>query len=239
MKAIFLALLLAAAATLHIGSDAAYAQTQPEVKPEFLQQLRQALRENPEIVIEAANAAQSRAEARKRVEQEQAVSPVRAELTAASTPGLVMGNPKGNFSVIEFLDYNCVYCKKSHSEVSGLISEDNNVRVIIMMRPILGPSSTTLARFAIAAQMQGKFSQANSALLSTTRSDATDQTLENISQTIGMNWPRAKEDMNSKAVTDLLVVHDKYAERIRVSGTPFFITPTKVIPGAATKDQLR
>lgn len=239
MKTKLTVMLFAAAATLNLGSYVAYAQTQPAASPEFVQQLRAALRENPEIVLEAATAAQQRAEARQRAEQEQAVGPVRTELSAASTPGLVLGNPKGTFNVIEFLDYNCGFCKKSHTEVSARIAGDSNVRVVMMMRPILGPSSKTLARFALAADLQGKFSEVNSALLSGTRNDASDAALEALSKSVGMDWARAKTDMSGKAVTDRLGVHEKFAERIRVSGTPFFITPTKVIPGAVTKDQLR
>lgn len=239
MKTKLTVMLFAAAASLNLGSYVAYAQTQPAASPEFVQQLRAALRENPEIVLEAATAAQQRAEARQRAEQEQAVGPVRTELSAASTPGLVLGNPKGTFNVIEFLDYNCGFCKKSHGEVSARIAGDSNVRVVMMMRPILGPSSKTLARFALAADLQGKFSEVNSALLSGARNDASDTALEALSKSVGMDWARAKTDMGGKAVTDRLGVHEKFAERIRVSGTPFFITPTKVIPGAVTKDQLR
>ena len=239
MKDKAIALLFAAAAILPISSYTAYAQTQPAVSPEFMQQLRAALRENPELVLEAATAAQQRAEARQRAEQETAVGPVRTELTAASTPGLILGNPKGKFNVVEFLDYNCGFCKKAHAEVSARIAGDKDVRVVMMMRPILGASSKTFARYALAADLQGKFSEVNSALLSGPRNDGSDAALETLSKTLGIDWAQAKTDMNGKVVTDRLAVHEKYAERIRVSGTPFFITPTKVIPGAVTRDQLR
>lgn len=231
--------LFLAAATLPLGAYVAHAQTQTATAsdPAFTAKLRKALQENPEMVLEAAQAAQERIQARQRQEQEAAIAPVRAELTAKDTVGVVIGNPNGSDSYIEFLDYNCGFCKRSHPEVKAKLAEDNDARMVMMMRPILGPSSVTLAKYALAADIQGKFVEADDALM-TEKVDGSDAQLEQLSNRIGIDWAKARADMNGQAVADRLARHEEYAERIAVRGTPFFITPTKIIPGAVTKEQL-
>lgn len=239
MKTKTIAAMFLAAATLPIGGYAVHAQAQTSQAsdPEFMAKLRAALNENPEIVLEAAQAAQERMQVRQRAEQEAAIGPVRTELSAQDTVGVVIGNPNGTENIIEFLDYNCGFCKRSHPEVIAKINEDPNARVILMMRPILGPSSTTLAKYALAADMQGKFMAADEALM-TERNDGSDAQLAALSAKIGVDWTKARTDMNGEAVATRLAKHEEYAERISVRGTPFFITETKIIPGAVTKDQL-
>ena len=239
MKTKTIAALFLAAAMLPVGGFVAHAQAQTSQAsdPEFMAKLRAALKENPEIVLEAAQAAQQKMQVRQRAEQEAAIAPVRAELTAKNTVGVVIGNPNGSQSFVEFLDYNCGFCKRSHPEVMAKIAQDKNTRFVMMMRPVLGPSSITLAKYALAADMQGKFLAADEALM-TGRNDGSDAQLEALSKQIGVDWNKARTDMNGEAVATRLAKHEEYAERIAVRGTPFFITPTKIIPGATTKEQL-
>ena len=43
----------------------------------------------------------------------------------------VVGNAKGDVTVIEFFDYNCPYCKKAFHEVAQLVDKDKQVKLII------------------------------------------------------------------------------------------------------------
>ena len=67
-----------------------------------------------------------------------------------------MGPDNAKHTVIEFFDYFCGYCKKIHPELINLANSRDDVRVVFLQHPILNESSNVIARFAIAANMQGK-----------------------------------------------------------------------------------
>ena len=68
-----------------------------------------------------------------------------------------MGNPAGDVTIIEFFDYNCHYCKQVFPEIKSLTETDKNLKVIFKDFPILGPTSEVAAKWALAAQAQGKY----------------------------------------------------------------------------------
>ncbi|MAM37917.1 MAG: hypothetical protein CL949_05315 [Erythrobacter sp.] len=243
------ALLLAAPVTMALAATCAIvpstpAKAQPAtddataLDPAFLEKLRVALREHPELVVIAS----SEHERRQREEQmkmlTQRADAARADLSKADTIGLVMGNPAGSQTYIEFLDYRCGFCKRAHDEVNQLIADSNDARIVAIMRPILGPDSETLARFAMAAEKQGKFVQANNYLYENeVASD--DAGLQQAAEAIGADWAKLRTAMTSADVTARLAEHTRIGDELEVHGTPFFITPTKVHPGYVPFDQLK
>ena len=62
----------------------------------------------------------------------------------------VGGNPDGQFTVVEFLDYQCGFCRRAQPEVTELLSSDGDIRLIVKEMPILGPGSELAARAAVA-----------------------------------------------------------------------------------------
>lgn len=243
------ALLLAAPVTMALAATCAIvpstpARAQPATEqaaaldPVFLEKLRVALREHPELVVIAS----TEHERRQREEQmemlTQRANAARADLSKADTIGLVMGNPAGSQTYIEFLDYRCGFCKRAHDEVNQLISDNNDTRIVAIMRPILGPESETFARFAMAADAQGKFAQANNYLY---ENDVTpdDAGLQQAAEAIGADWAQLRTAMTSADVSARLAEHTRIGDELEVHGTPFFITPTKVHPGYVPFDQLK
>lgn len=221
---------------LQVAGYAAYAQ-QSKSDPEFMAKLEAALRERPELVLQAAGLAQQKQQAAQQAVAEKAAVEVRKQFAGDGMPGYVIGNPKGTATFIEFLDYRCGYCKRAHTEVEKLVSENPQARFVMVMRPILGPQSETLARFAMAAAEQGKFREAHNYLYEH-NVDPTDAGFEAASQAIGIDWAKAKAAMTSASLTARLAANNAIAEKLNVNGTPFFITPKKVFPGATTADAL-
>lgn len=229
-----LALAVIGAAALAFGGVAA-AQTAPDAQ--FNEKLRQALLANPQFIIDAMNAAQAKQQAAQQAELNSRVGNLRPTLFAKSTPGIVLGNPNGTQNLVEFLDYRCGYCQKMHQPVNDLVNENRNARVILLMRPILGPDSEVLARFALAANLQGKFKAVHDYLYSV-QVKADDAGLAEAARITGVNWAKAKVDMTGPVVSDRLAKNIAIAEQLQVQGTPFFVTPTTVIPGATDKANL-
>src|SRR5215218_4653927 len=115
----------------------AYLETHPEVIREALQEL------------EHRQAVEAQTATKKKIGE-------RAKEIYRASGDLVLGNPKGKITVVEFFDYNCGYCKKAIPEVEKLIQSDKDVRVVIKEFPILGPGSVFAAKAALASRSQGK-----------------------------------------------------------------------------------
>lgn len=217
------------------------AQQATPVDPKFVAQLREALRQNPEILFEAAAIGQQKQRDSQLAQQNAKVENLRPTLFAKQPFGSVIGNANGTTTVVELLDYACPFCKRAHTLVDKIADEDKNVRFLIVQRPVLGPESETLARFALAAELQGKFRAAHDALYDKFGDDhqthSTDDNLREVAQKAGVDFDRAKRDMSSDAVTQKLQRHNSIADQMGVSGTPFFVTQKSVIPGAPQSEQ--
>ena len=80
----------------------------------------------------------------------------------------VLGNPKGDVTVVEFFDYQCPYCKKIHPMVEKVVREDANVRLVLKDWPVFGGASIFAAQAVLGAAQMGKYEPAMEALMKTT-----------------------------------------------------------------------
>ena len=115
-------------------------------------EIRLYLLENPEIIMEAVDLL--------RKKEQQAVIQSDFELVIRNEKAIfedgfsfIGGNPNGDITLVEFVDYRCGYCKKAHNEVEKLLSADKNIRFVIKEFPILGEDSLELSKFALAVKI--------------------------------------------------------------------------------------
>ncbi len=208
-------------------------------KEQFGQQVREYLLENPEVIIEAINI----------LEQRNALAEAQAdqELVAANADELfndgyswVGGNPDGDLTLVEFMDYRCGYCRRAVPEVAELLSEDGNIRLIIKEFPILGDASVMSSRFAIATKHvagDDAYKQVHDALMEF-GGEPTEVTLRRISDGLGLDSDAIIEAMNSDQVTDEINQTRELARRMNISGTPSFVLGTEMLRGYLTADQM-
>lgn len=84
---------------------------------------------------------------------------------AAQSPASpVLGNPRGDVTILEFSDYQCVDCKRSQPTIERLLQEDSGLRIELKEFAFLGPVSVTGARAALASQKQGRYAAFHTAL---------------------------------------------------------------------------
>lgn len=223
-------------AAVTVASAPLAAQNAPvKVDPNIRAQVIQILKNEPELVLIAAQAAQDKQRNAQQAAQNARVEGSRSVLLGAANFGPVLGNPKGKVVAAEFLDYRCGYCKRANPLIESIIAGNKDVRFIAVMRPVLGPDSETLARFALAASLQGKFAQVHHALYEKfggQPNPANDDNLRAIAAQTGLDFDRAKKDMTGDEVVAILEKHQKMAEQLAVNGTPFFVTEKTVMPGA-------
>ncbi len=224
------------------------ANVTPEQKKAMEQIIHDYLLSNPEVLLEASQALQQKQQTAMQNEAKSAISQNSSGLLSETLA--VAGNPKGDVTLIEFFDYQCIHCKKMKPVVAELIKKDSNLRVIFKEFPIFGKTSEIASRAAMAAAMQGKYMQMQEALLKVDKHLDKEIVLET-AKSIGLNMAKLQTDMDSKAVTDVLDANRQLAEKMHLMGTPAFIvlsTPagqfkegseTAFIPGAASEEALQ
>jgi protein-disulfide isomerase len=64
----------------------------------------------------------------------------------------VVGATDADVTIVEFLDFNCPYCKRFAPTLQSLLAEDHRIAVVYKDWPILGDVSVYAARSALAAR---------------------------------------------------------------------------------------
>ncbi len=186
------------------------------------------LLESPEILPEMAEAYRSQEAAKQ-------LASVRDEVVAPF-PGAVLGNPNGTRLLVEFTDYNCPYCEASLEDVTRLIAEDPELKVVVREWSIFDGSEIA-ARMALAAAMQGKYPEFHEAMFRL--GPASPETVEAAARAAGLDLERAQADAASDAVSVELARNLSLAQQLGFSGTPAWVTGNTVIGGAVGFDALK
>lgn len=227
------ALLLAAAIPAAAPAFDLAAMT-PEEREAFRAEVRSYLLENPEVLVEAINIL----EARKR-EVQAAADTSLIDLHAAAIfedgHSWVGGNPDGDITLVEFMDYRCGYCRQAFAEVAELLDTDGNIRFIVKEYPILGEQSVAAARFAIAVhQIHGDatYEAVHNALM-TLRADITPESLTRLAETLGLDPAPILARMEGPEVTAVIEENRALGNLMQISGTPTFVLDDRMLRGYA------
>ena len=132
--------------------------------------------------------------------QKSAVTALSPELIKAEN-GIVLGNPSGDVTLVEFFDYNCGYCKKDLAEVQSVVAQDPNLKVVMKEWPIFGPDSEFAAKAAMAAARQGKYWALHQALFAN-EGHVDQAVVEKLAKSVGIDVAKMKADMADKAIAD-------------------------------------
>lgn len=222
----------AAAMDLTELSDAERAQFRAEV--------RAYLMENPEVIMEAVDALREK-EANAQAQADVDLVSVNAKAIFDDGYSWVGGNPEGDITLVEFLDYRCGYCKKAHDELAKLLKKDGNIRLIVKEFPILGEQSVLASRFAVAVkQVAGddSYKAMNDALMAF-RGDVTPASLRRMASTFGLDMDAIEAVMDSDAVTQEIAETRALAQRLQITGTPTFVMKDELLRGYLPYDQMK
>ena len=145
----------------------------------------------------------------------------------------VAGNPNGDITLVEYFDFQCPYCRKTHADLQKLLKEDGKLRIVYKDWPILGDVSVEAARLVQAARFQGKFMQAHDALMDY-KGRLTAANLTEVLVSAGIDGEKLKADLaaNEAAIKETLARNNSQAEAFGFNATPSFIIGTFRVPGA-------
>ena len=239
----FLALSLAAAGALGPAAGPAAAEGLEDMtaaeRASFREEVRAYLLENPEVLMEAIGVLEQR-QAEAQSEGEAQVLAERMDEIARDDWSWVGGNPEGDVTVVEFLDYRCGYCKRAFPEVAELIEGDGDIRFVVKEFPILGPQSELGARFAIAVLQQegdAAYSAVHDALM-LQREDITEDGLRALAEDQGLDADAVMGGMDAPEVTEVIARNRALAQDLQINGTPSFVIGDQMLRGYVPVDAM-
>jgi len=152
-----------------------------------------------------------------------------------------IGNPKGEATLVEFFDYNCHFCKGALPDITRLLKDDPNLKLVLKDFPVLGPGSVEAANVASAVrnQLQGdRFWQFHTRLLSTHGPVGKAEALA-VAKELGVDMDRLARDMQAPNANSGILEVAHLADALQITGTPSFVVGQDVVVGAVGYDQLK
>lgn len=157
-----------------------------------------------------------------------------------SDKSFVGGNPDGEFTVVEFLDYRCGYCKRAHPEVAELINRDPNIRYVIKELPILGEESVLASRYAIAVQLlagDDAYYDVHNTLMEF-QGNISEASLSRMSDAFGLDHDAVAQAMNGPDVAEVIAENRALANALAITGTPSFVFEDQMLRGYVPLNQM-
>ena len=206
----------------------------------FQKEVRDYLIAHPEVLVEAMDALQAQQQAQQAVNDKQIVADNQAALLQDAN-SWVGGNPDGDITVVEFMDYRCGYCRKAFAEVEELVKADGNIRFVVKEFPILGEDSVISSRFAVAVRrLHGDeaYKKAHDALIAL-RGQPDQANLAKLASDLGLDANAIFAEMQSDEVTNIIKANHAMADKLQISGTPTFVVGDQVIRGYMPLDAMQ
>lgn len=212
----------------------------PEQREAFRAEVREYLLDNPEVIMEAVNALETKQAEQQAAADDQLVSS-NADMLFDDGYSWVGGNPDGDVTIVEFSDYRCGYCRKAFPEVEELVKSDGDIRIIIKEFPILGQDSMTSSRFALATMLVAgpdAYKQVHDALISL-KQEPSEPVLSKLATTLGLDADAILAKMSDPEVDRRIGETHELAQRLQISGTPTFVFGDQMLRGYVPIDGMR
>ncbi len=208
-------------------------------RAQFRAEVRAYLMENPEVILQAVDQMQNR-QAEAQMQADFDLVTANADEIFDDGYSWVGGNPEGDITLVEFLDYRCGYCKRAHGEVAKLLETDGNIKLIVKEFPILGDQSMLASRFAVATkQVAGgdAYKQLNDALMAF-NGEVSLPALRRLGESFDLDVPAIEAKMDSDEVIQEITQTRALAQKLQITGTPTFVMQDEMLRGYLPYDQM-
>ncbi|MFK7744079.1 MAG: DsbA family protein [Roseobacter sp.] len=206
----------------------------------FRAEVRAYLMDNPEIIMEAVNSLEER-QAEQQAQADLDLVAQNAEAIFDDGFSYVGGNPDGDITLVEFMDYRCGFCKRAFNEVEKLLEADGNIRFVVKEFPILGEQSVLASRYAIATKLvagDDAYKAFHDALM-TYNGDISMTSLRRLSNNFGFDSNSIEARMDDPIITEQLRTTRALAQALQINGTPSFVLEDEMLRGFLPFDQLQ
>lgn len=205
--------------------------------------LRALLAEKPEIIIDAIQLFQQRAEEDQARATQQMLSQVPLIIDSMDLP--FIGPKDAKKVVYEFYDYRCGYCKKASTHARE-ITGNGSVKFVFLDWPILSPQSTKAAMISLAAWQLDKerFLGLHQNLLEN-RGNYEDDNIDEVLVRSGYDAQEVRKHLEKIGmdISGTLAQIAQLAQSLGIRGTPAFIVDNgnkqpELLPGFVPASQI-
>lgn len=138
----------------------------------------------------------------------------------------------GPIKVVEFLDYNCAYCRAASPYLKQFLAENPDVTLIVKEYPVVHPpESATLAAYGLAAFQAGKYADVHYALL--TEKVRSQADVDTLMAKAGLDPAKARAVAQAPATLEHINSTIMLGSNLGINGTPTFVVGNTLVIGAA------
>lgn len=205
----------------------------------FRDEVRAYLLDQPEVLMEALSVLEDR-QAEQQAALDKDLVRVNAEALFEDGYSHVAGNPDGDITMVEFVDYRCGYCRKSYDVVQELLEKDPGIRLIVKEYPVLSAESMLAARYAVSGQVlfgQDAYAKLHDALI-TQRGNVNLESLTALGNELGLDGQAIADGMTGAEVDRILSENRSLGQRMQITGTPAFVMHDDLARGYMPLEQM-
>lgn len=179
-------------------ADTKKAESEKELTP-LEQKVADVLMDNPPIIVGALQIYQQQEEQKKLLAQAETYQKYAEDINRAE---LYAGNPKGKFTLVEFFDFSCGYCRQMAPRIENIIKKNPDVKVVFKPVSFLSPNSELAAKAAVAAHNQGKFLEMYSGLMA--ERVVNEPVIDKLARNLKLDMAKFKKDYASDETKNIL-----------------------------------
>jgi protein-disulfide isomerase len=133
-----------------------------------------------------------------------------------------LGNPDGDVTVAEFVDYQCPICKLVFVELKKLMAQDSGIRLVMKDWPIFGDTSRDAARMAL---LTGDHYAAAVDALMTNERGLSERRTNDILASVGVDVAMVRAGLAAREpdIDAALSRTDAQASAFKLQGTPALV----------------
>ena len=191
---------------------------------DFDQQVRDALLRNPEIILEVFDLLEA--------QQAEQAAMADTELLSSLSDRLFEGADLSKPILVEFFDYNCGYCKRGAGEVAIAAAEVDDLQLLHLQFPILGEASVEMARAMLGLRdVHGDdvYFRVHDLLMAD--DGRIKANFDGYLASAGFDVRAIHEAASGERVTQALASAQSLARALQISGTPAYVTKSRVMRG--------
>lgn len=193
----------------------------PSQRDEVKTLITETIKQQPKIVIDAIMEFKKEQMAQYQKDTESKIAANTNEIFNQNN-NLVLGNPKGTTTIVEFIDYNCGHCKVLAQTLKTLTEQNKDVKIIVKELPIFGGDSEVAARAAVAAAKQNKFNEFHYTLINN-KEKTTEASITKAAETSGLNMKQFTTDLNAEKTKEHVQNNIELAGKLDIMATPALI----------------
>ncbi|MBC1219517.1 thioredoxin domain-containing protein [Nostoc sp. UCD121] len=207
------------------------AQAASRIDPQLEQQVLQIIREHPQAIIESVQVYQQQQQQKLKQAQQAFLQDLKTNPQTVIGESPTTGSTQSKTVLIEFSDFQCPYCAEAHKTLKQLLAKyPDKVKLVYKNLPLISIHAEALpsATAAWAAYQQGKFWEYHDALF-TNQKQLGEALYLDIAKKLNLDLGKFKRDL--PLATPAITKDIQLAEKLGVSGTPFFIINSPTFSG--------